>query len=129
MEENQYFVHIRDPVDIRRTILGSSKQIIQVLQRYERIKALRVKKLEKIALLRNLNKEINLLVAKLKKGLPVAEMRVKLKEEKTVNGKMLKVTVMEGAVTINDAKVTSTDIVASNGVIHVIDTVVLPPAT
>ncbi|MCJ7527395.1 MAG: fasciclin domain-containing protein, partial [Methyloceanibacter sp.] len=54
---------------------------------------------------------------------------VKLKEEKTVNGKMLKVTVMEGAVTINDAKVTSTDIVASNGVIHVIDTVVLPPAT
>jgi hypothetical protein len=82
MEDNQYFVHIRDPVDIRRTILGSSKQIIQVLQRYERIKTLRVKKLEKIALLRNLNKEINLLVAKLKKGLPVAEMRVKLKEEK-----------------------------------------------
>lgn len=54
---------------------------------------------------------------------------VKLKEEKTVNGKMLKVTVMDGAVTINDAKVTSADIVASNGVIHIIDTVVLPPAT
>ena len=54
---------------------------------------------------------------------------VKLKEAKTVNGKMLKVTVMDGAVTINDAKVTSADIVASNGVIHVIDTVVLPPAT
>ena len=52
---------------------------------------------------------------------------VKLKEAKTVNGKMLKVTVMDGAVTINDAKVTSTDIVASNGVIHVIDTVLLPP--
>ena len=54
---------------------------------------------------------------------------VKLKEAKTVNGKMVKVTVMEGAVTINDAKVTATDIVASNGVIHIIDTVVLPPAT
>jgi len=54
---------------------------------------------------------------------------VKLKDAKTVNGKMVKVTVMEGAVTINDAKVTTTDIVASNGVIHVIDTVVLPPAT
>jgi uncharacterized surface protein with fasciclin (FAS1) repeats len=52
---------------------------------------------------------------------------VKLKEAKTVNGKMLKVTVMDGAVTINDAKVTSTDIVASNGVIHVIDSVLLPP--
>jgi uncharacterized surface protein with fasciclin (FAS1) repeats len=59
----------------------------------------------------------------------MAAVVVKLKEEKTVNGKMLKVTVMEGAVKINDAKVTATDIVASNGVIHVIDTVVLPPAT
>jgi uncharacterized surface protein with fasciclin (FAS1) repeats len=29
---------------------------------------------------------------------------------------------------INDAKVTSPDIVASNGVIHVIDTVILPKA-
>jgi uncharacterized surface protein with fasciclin (FAS1) repeats len=29
---------------------------------------------------------------------------------------------------INDARVTSTDIVASNGVIHVIDSVVLPQA-
>jgi uncharacterized surface protein with fasciclin (FAS1) repeats len=29
---------------------------------------------------------------------------------------------------INDAKVTSADIVASNGVIHVIDSVVLPQA-
>jgi len=31
------------------------------------------------------------------------------------------------AVMINDAKVTATDIGASNGVIHVIDTVILPP--
>jgi uncharacterized surface protein with fasciclin (FAS1) repeats len=30
-------------------------------------------------------------------------------------------------VMVNDAKVTKTDIVASNGVIHVIDTVILPP--
>jgi len=54
---------------------------------------------------------------------------VKLKDAKTVNGKMLKVTVEGNTVMINDAKVAATDIVASNGVIHVIDTVVLPPAT
>ncbi|MBW2971425.1 hypothetical protein KY359_00165 [Candidatus Woesearchaeota archaeon] len=83
MTEEQFFVQIRDPVDVRRSILGSSKQIIQVLQRYERIKILRVKKLEKIAKLRALNKEINLLVAKLKKEFPEAEMRVRIgKEEK-----------------------------------------------
>ena len=53
---------------------------------------------------------------------------VKLKEAKTVNGKMLQVKVNGSNVMINDAKVTSTDIVASNGVIHVIDSVVLPQA-
>ena len=51
---------------------------------------------------------------------------VKLKEAKTVNGKMLHVEVNGSNVMINDAKVTSADIVASNGVIHVIDSVVLP---
>jgi uncharacterized surface protein with fasciclin (FAS1) repeats len=53
---------------------------------------------------------------------------VKLKEAKTVNGKMLQVKVNRSEVMINDAKVTATDIAASNGVIHVIDSVVLPQA-
>ena len=53
---------------------------------------------------------------------------VKLSEAKTVNGKMLKVKVNGSKVMINDAKVTTADIAASNGVIHVIDSVVLPPA-
>ena len=53
---------------------------------------------------------------------------VKLSEAKTVNGKMLSVKVHDGNVMINDAQVTSTDIAASNGVIHVIDSVVLPKA-
>ena len=52
---------------------------------------------------------------------------VKLSEAKTVNGKMLTVRVTGGAVTINDAKVTATDISASNGVIHIVDAVILPP--
>ncbi len=53
---------------------------------------------------------------------------VKLKEAKTVNGKMIHVKVNGANVMINDATVTSPDIVASNGVIHVIDTVILPKA-
>ena len=52
----------------------------------------------------------------------------KLKEAKTVNGAMLAVKVDGGNVMINDAKVTTADIVASNGVIHAVDTVLLPPA-
>ena len=53
---------------------------------------------------------------------------VKLSEAKTVNGKMLKVKVNSGNVMIDDATVTSTDIAASNGVIHVIDSVMIPKA-
>ena len=53
---------------------------------------------------------------------------VKLSEAKTVNGKMLKVKVNSGKVMIDDATVTSTDIAASNGVIHVIDSVMIPKA-
>jgi uncharacterized surface protein with fasciclin (FAS1) repeats len=52
---------------------------------------------------------------------------VMLKEAKTVNGAMVAVKVDGGNVMINNAKVTTADIEASNGVIHVIDTVLLPP--
>ena len=44
---------------------------------------------------------------------------------KTVQGSTLNVTTM-GGVKVNNANVTAVDIVADNGVIHVIDTVVLP---
>ncbi len=53
---------------------------------------------------------------------------VKLKEAKTVNGKKLSVKVNGANVMIDGANVTTTDIQASNGVIHVIDSVVLPQA-
>jgi len=76
-----YFVQIKDPADIRRSILGSSKQIIHILQRYERMKDLRVQKLEKISKLRAQNKEINLLVAKLQKEFPAAKLRVPLSSD------------------------------------------------
>jgi uncharacterized surface protein with fasciclin (FAS1) repeats len=51
---------------------------------------------------------------------------VKTMQAKTVNGKELTIKVADGKVTVDSAKVTKTDVAASNGVIHVIDTVVLP---
>jgi uncharacterized surface protein with fasciclin (FAS1) repeats len=51
---------------------------------------------------------------------------VKLTEAKTVNGKAAKVAVKDGEVMIDGAKVVKTDIVSKNGVIHVIDAVILP---
>ena len=52
---------------------------------------------------------------------------VKMDEAKTVNGEMVDIEVKGDTAMVNDAKVTKTDIAASNGVIHVIDTVILPP--
>lgn len=51
-----------------------------------------------------------------------------LSSTKTLLGKDLAVKVDMGTVYINDAKIVLTDIVTSNGVIHVIDSVLLPPA-
>jgi uncharacterized surface protein with fasciclin (FAS1) repeats len=53
---------------------------------------------------------------------------VKLQSAKTVQGASVKVQVMNGKVMINNANVVKTDVAASNGVIHVIDTVILPPS-
>jgi len=51
---------------------------------------------------------------------------VKTMMAKTVNGSELNIKVADGQVTVDGAKVVKTDVAASNGVIHVIDTVVLP---
>ena len=50
-----------------------------------------------------------------------------LDEAKSVNGKMIDVEAASGSVKVNGATVTAADVAASNGVIHVIDTVILPP--
>jgi len=52
---------------------------------------------------------------------------VKLSEAETVNGKKVNIKTEGDNVMINDAKVVSADVAASNGVIHVIDAVILPP--
>ena len=56
----------------------------------------------------------------------VMAAQVKTGPVKTVQGQSLTVSAMNGAVMVDKAKVVKTDIVASNGVIHVIDSVVLP---
>jgi transforming growth factor-beta-induced protein len=51
---------------------------------------------------------------------------VKLNHAKTVQGSTVKFTVADGKVVVNDANVVKTDIACGNGVIHVIDTVLIP---
>ena len=61
-------------------------------------------------------------------GKMMAAEVVKMKSLKSVQGSPIKVTVKGDKVTVAKAAVVKTDVMASNGVIHVIDTVMMPPA-
>ena len=51
---------------------------------------------------------------------------IKLSEAATVNGKSVSIRVVDGNVMINEATVVAADVDARNGVIHVIDKVIIP---
>ena len=59
-------------------------------------------------------------------GKVMAKDVVKLTKAKTVEGSEVTIAVSGGSVSVDNAKVIKTDIVSSNGVIHVIDAVILP---
>ena len=74
----------------------------------------------------NKDKLIAVLTYHVVPGKVLASDVVRLKEAKTVQGGKVKIAVIGDKVKIDDATVVKTDIVTSNGVIHVIDSVILP---
>ena len=59
-------------------------------------------------------------------GEVLAKKVVKLKSAKTLEGSSVAIKEADGKVMVGDANVTATDIKCSNGVIHVIDKVLMP---
>ena len=78
------------------------------------------------ALLKDKKKLTAVLTYHVVAGKVMAADAAKLKTAKTVNGQSIKISAKNGGVMINNAKVTKADIETSNGVIHVVDTVILP---
>jgi uncharacterized surface protein with fasciclin (FAS1) repeats len=80
------------------------------------------------SLLANPQKLASILTFHVVPGKVMAADIVKAKGAKpaTVNGQPLDVVVQDGKVLVNGANVVTADVVASNGVIHVIDTVLIP---
>jgi uncharacterized surface protein with fasciclin (FAS1) repeats len=78
------------------------------------------------ALLKDKEKLTAILTYHVVAGKVMAKDVVSLTSAKTVNGQSLTIMVKDESVMIDGAKVVKTDIVCSNGVIHVIDAVVLP---
>ncbi len=80
------------------------------------------------ALLKNKAELTKVLTYHVVAGKVMAADVIKLKSAKTLEGSNVDIAVMGKVVEINTAKVTKADIEASNGVIHVIDTVLMPKA-
>ena len=74
----------------------------------------------------NKQKLVSILTYHVVSGKVMAADVVKLSNAKTVNGQSLTIKLEGSMVMVDSAKVTKTDIECSNGVIHVIDAVVLP---
>lgn len=75
----------------------------------------------------NKQKLVEILTYHVVAGKVMAADAVKLDEAKSINGEMIDIQVEGSAVKVNEANVTATDIAASNGVIHIIDQVIMPP--
>jgi len=78
------------------------------------------------ALLNDIPKLKSILTYHVVAGKVMAADVVNLSSAKTVNGQTVTITVKDGKVMVNNANVIMTDIVCSNGVIHVIDAVLIP---
>lgn len=74
----------------------------------------------------NKEKLVAILTYHVVSGKVMAKDVVSLNSAKTVNGKSVTISQQNGVVMVDNARVVKTDIAASNGVIHVIDTVILP---
>lgn len=78
------------------------------------------------ALLKDKEKLTKILLYHVVSGNVTAKDVVKLKSAKTVQGSSVRISALNGKVMVDNAQVIKADVVASNGVIHVIDTVILP---
>ena len=81
---------------------------------------------ESLLLPENRDKLVAILTYHVVPGKVLAKDVVELSSATTVNGSDVTIAVADGSVRIDNATVIATDIDASNGVIHVIDSVILP---
>jgi uncharacterized surface protein with fasciclin (FAS1) repeats len=74
----------------------------------------------------NKDKLVSILTYHVVAGKVTAAQVMKMTSAKTVNGQLLAITANGGTVMVDNAKVIKADILCSNGVIHVIDSVIMP---
>ena len=77
MEDQNYFVGIKQPVQVRKSLLECTKEVIRHLQKLEQIRPIREEKIKKILELKHIMEEVDKLNADLKAEFPKADLKFK----------------------------------------------------
>ena len=75
------YVGVKNPIEMRRTILETTKDSVEMLQKYEKFRAVREEKIATIKQLQEQIKDITKIVTKLKTALPTVDIRIRLHKE------------------------------------------------
>ena len=76
-----FFVQVKEPGEVRKNILETLREIVEVLKRFEKFKHIRHGKLENINKLRGQLKEANKMLGNLKSKLPQTSLRATVVKE------------------------------------------------
>ena len=100
--DEDYFVKIDEPREIRKNILECSRDTINLLKDYENLKQIRVEKVRSMLKIKNIFSEIDLLLKNLKKQLPsfksaISKSKKQIKKKKPIRKtkKMPEIDVLE----------------------------------
>lgn len=74
-KEELFYVGVKNPVELRRVILESSKEMVQYMQRAEKFKKTRAEKEEEFAKLKKTMNSVSSMVSKLRTYLPKADIK------------------------------------------------------
>lgn len=75
------YVGLQDPIEMRRTILEATKDAVEMLQNYEKFRAVREEKVKTVTQLQEQIVELTRLINKLKLELPKVDVRIKVNKE------------------------------------------------
>jgi len=78
-----FYVGVRDPVEVRRSLLESAREAIHFLKRYEKVKSIRAEKTQVILKLDTQVKDLRNMVAKLRKVFPATKLRTQFPARKS----------------------------------------------
>ncbi|MEM4396998.1 MAG: hypothetical protein QW757_00050 [Candidatus Woesearchaeota archaeon] len=81
---DELFVGIPEPIDVRRNLLESSKDLIKCLQTYDKLEAIREQKLKYFKEMKRVSSELDMLVNRLKQKLPQTIRKLEKKENKKI---------------------------------------------